>query len=96
MEGFERIVTISTTSQFLNEQIVNLDVKSMGKISIQVNKTTKIKYNDEEIEIKRTRIFNREDAISNMNIFALEENVKFYITVIYKENLALINDLKEE
>ncbi|WP_133014892.1 hypothetical protein [Clostridium cuniculi] len=94
MEGFERVITISTISQFVNEQIVDLDVESIGKISIQVSKATKIKYNDEEIEIKRTRIFNKEDIISNMNIFALEENVKFYITVRYKENIG--NLLKEE
>lgn len=96
MDGFERVITISKASEYPNEQLVDLSIESVGRISIQVNRKTKIKYNDEEIEIKRTMIFNKEDMMSNMNIFALEEDVKFYITVRYKEDINKLMNIERE
>ena len=91
MDGFERILTISLITK-KNEIIPIEKINKTGIISIQTNKNTKIKYNKEEIELKRTRIFAREDVVSNMNITSMDDDVKLYITIRYKENTILMKE----
>ena len=91
LDGFERMITISLVTK-KNEIIPIEKINKTGIISIQTNKNTKIKYNEEEIELKRTRIFTREDVISNMNIVSEDDNVKLYIIIRYKENTILIKE----
>lgn len=91
MDGFERILTISLITK-KNEIIPIEKINKTGIISIQTNKNTKIKYNKEEIELKRTRIFAREDVVSNMNITSMDDDVKLYITIRYKENTISIKE----
>ena len=91
MDGFERILTISLITK-KNEIIPIEKINKTGIISIQTNKNTKIKYNKEEIELKRTRIFAREDVVSNMNITSMDYDVKLYITIRYKENTISIKE----
>ena len=91
MDGFERILTISLITK-KNEIIPIEKINKTGIISIQTNKNTKIKYNKEEIELKRTRIFAKEDVVSNMNITSMDDDVKLYITIRYKENTILMKE----
>lgn len=91
MNGFERIITISLVTK-KNEIIPIEKINKTGIISIQTNKNTKIKYNEEEIELKRTRIFTREDIVPNMNIVSMDDDVKLYITIRYKENTILMKE----
>ena len=91
MDGFERILTISLITK-KNEIIPIEKINKTGIISIQTNKNTKIKYNKEEIELKRTRIFAKEDVVSNMNITSMDDDVKLYITIRYKENTISIKE----
>ena len=91
MGGFERIITISLITK-KNEIIPIEKINKTGIISIQTNKNTKIKYNEEEIELKRTRIFTREDIVPNMNIVSMDDDVKLYITIRYKENTILMKE----
>ena len=91
MDGFERMITISLVTK-KNEIIPIEKINKTGIISIQTNKSTKIKKNKEEVELKRTRIFTREDVISNMNIVSEDDNVKLYIVIRYKENTILIKE----
>ena len=91
MDGVERMITISLVTK-KNEIIPIEKINKTGIISIQTNKSTKIKYNKEEVELKRTRIFTREDVISNMNIVSEDDNVKLYIVIRYKENTIYIKE----
>lgn len=90
MLGFEKIITISTTTKE-NEAIVIESIDKIGLVSIQaVNGDLRIKYNEEETEIKSTRMFRRRDYISNMNIVALQSDIKIYVTIRYKEDIEVI------
>ena len=85
------MITISLVTK-KNEIIPIEKINKTGIISIQTNKNTKIKYNKEEIELKRTRIFAKEDVVSNMNITSMDDDVKLYITIRYKENTISIKE----
>lgn len=87
MLGFEKIVTISEITQV--GKVIDIEkINKTGTITIQaLNGNTSIKYNDEIIEIKRTAMFKKEDLISNMNITCLDDGIKLYILIKYKESL---------
>lgn len=87
MLGFEKIVTISEITEV--DKVIDIEkINKIGTITIQaLNGNTSIKYNDEIIEIKRTVMFKKEDLISNMNIMCLDDGIKLYILIKYKESL---------
>ena len=87
MLGFEKIVTISEITEV--GKVIDIEkINKIGTITIQaLNGNTSIKYNDEIIEIKRTVMFKKEDLISNMNITCLDDGIKLYILIKYKESL---------
>ena len=87
MLGFEKIVTISEITEV--DKVIDIEkINKIGTITIQaLNGNTSIKYNDETIEIKRTVMFKKEDLISNMNIMCLDDGIKLYILIKYKESL---------
>ena len=88
MGEFERIITISKNSA-INENIFTLNEKIWLKatVSIQVNKDTRIRLNDEVIELKKTKIFKVKNIVPDIEIYPLEDDVKFYVTIRYKENV---------
>ena len=97
MGEFERIITISKNS-VMNENIfiLNEEIQLKATVSMQVNKDTRIRLNDEIIELKKTKIFKIKDIVSNIEVYPLEDDVRFYVTIRYKENVGQLFTIKEE
>ncbi len=91
MFEFEKIITISETTEV--DKIIDIEkINKVGTITIQaLNDNTSIKYNNKIIEIKKTSIFEKVDLISNMNITCLDSGIKLYILIKYKKSLERLN-----